>query len=277
MERRGGPVMRLSHGRRRSRAVLLIAAVAIAWGGCAETTGPDEPFSLEFRPLPAPSIVSGDTLRDIAGNAVPLQAIVYNLRGVPLDETPVIFVALDTSGALEIDQATGYVVATGPGRGTARLVASAGTIQSAPITLEIIPAPASAAQSGAIDTLQYSASNPSLNTSGALRVRVGRDSANAPVPLYFVRFRLEDPGDSVFARFVDDSPRNLPLDPTGASSVTLTGADGIASRRIRITPSQLLNPALDSVVVLADVRFRGDDVDGSPVRLVLPVRLRPVT
>ncbi len=260
-----------------SRTPLLVCALAVAWSACAETTGPDEPFSLEFKPLAAPSIVAGDTLRDIDGNAVPLEAIVYNLRGIPLDDAEVTFVAIDSSGSLQIDQASGYIVAAGTGRGTARLVASTGTIQSAPVSLRIIPEPAGAAQSGTIDTLRYSASNPALNTSSALRVRVYRDSANAPVPLYLVRFRLEDLADTVFARFVDDTPRQLPLDPTGGSSITLTGEDGIASRRIRVTPSQLLNPALDSVVVLADVKLRGQNVAGSPVRLVLPVKLRPVS
>jgi hypothetical protein len=277
VERRGRSVTPISHRLPPARAALLIGAAAVIWAGCTETTGPDEPFSLEFRPLPAPFIVAGDTLRDIDGNAVPLQAIVYNLQGVPLDDAEVAFVALDSTGSLQIDQATGYVVAAGTKRGTARLLASTATIQSAPIALRIIPQPARVAQSGTIDTLLYSASNPALNTSSALRVRVSRDSADAPVPLYFVRFRLEDIADTVFAKFVDDTPRQLPLDPTGASSITLTGEDGIASRRIRITPSQLLNPAMDSVVVFADVRLRGNDVTGSPVRLVLPVKLRPVS
>jgi hypothetical protein len=257
----------------RARIAMIVACIA-SWAACSETTGPNEPFSLEFAPLPAPSIVSGDTLRDIDGNAIPLEATAFNLKGRALDDAGISFVAIDTSGAISIDQTTGYVIATGTRRGTVRLIAAVGSLQSAPTTLEIVPAPSSAAQSGAIDTLRYSFSNPSFNTSGPLRVIVRRDSANAPVPRYLVRFRLADLADTVVARLVDDAARRSPLDPTGATAVDTTGADGIASRQIRLTPGGSLATPVDSIVVFADVRLRGADVSGSPVRLVLPVKQR---
>jgi hypothetical protein len=256
-----------------ARIAMLVACIA-SWAACSETTGPDEPFSLEFAPLGAPSIVSGDTLRDIDGNALPLQATAFNLKGHALDDADISFIAIDTSGAISIDQTTGYVVATGTKRGTVRLIAAVGSLQSAPVTLEIIPAPSAVAQSGTIDTLRYSFSNPSFNTSGPLRVIVRRDSANAPVPRYLVRFRLADLADTVVARLIDDAARRSPLDPTGASAVDTTGADGIASRQIRLTPGGSLATPVDSIVVFADVRLRGADVTGSPVRLVLPVKQR---
>ena len=250
------------------RAALCLGA--LAWIACTETTGPDEPFSLEFEPIPSPSIVSGDSLRDIEGVAIPLQAIAYNLSGNRLEDAEITFIAIDTADAIVIDPLTGYVVATPPRRGTVRLVATVGALQSGPVTLEIVPEPAAAAPSGAIDTLRYSFA--AINTSGPLRVIVTRDSANAPVPRYLVRFRLENLADSVVARLVDEGGRRSPLDPSGATAIDTTGADGIAGRQIRFTPS--LEFPVDSIVVLADVRLRGEQVAGSPVRLVLPVRLR---
>ena len=265
--------------RRFGRRVPLVAAVcmsATVWLACAETTGPDEPFSLEFQPLASPSIVSGDSLRDIDGVAVPLEAIAYNLSGDALADAEIGFIALDTSEAIVIDQATGHIFATPPRRGTVRLVAAIGSLQSAPVTMEIIPAPAAAARSGTIDTLRYSFSNPNLNTSGPLRVIVTRDSANAPVPRYLVRFRLEDPADTVVARLVDDGGRRSSRDASGATAIDTTGTDGIASRQIRLNfpPSASLATPVDSVIVFADVRLRGVHVTGSPVRLVLPVTPR---
>jgi hypothetical protein len=103
---------------------------------------------------------------------------------------------------------------------------------------------------------------------------VRRDSANAPVPAYLVRFRLETPEDTVVARLVDDGGRRSSLDATGAVHLDTTGTDGIASRRIQLTPSGALDIPLDSIVVLADVRVAGAHVTGSPVRLVLPVKPR---
>jgi hypothetical protein len=263
---------------RRARGIRrLIATACVLLPACAETTGPDEPFSLTFHPLPSPSIVSGDSLRDIDGAAVPLSATVFNLRGEPIDmETE--FVALDTSGAIVINPLTGFVKAEGTRRGTARIVARSGTLQAAPVQLQIVPAPSAAAAFGTIDTLRYSFSNPSLNTSDALEVKVTRDSANAPVPAYLVRFRLEDPADTVVARLVDDAGRTSTVDRSGAVSIDTTGslgtAAGVASRRIRLTPSASLRLPVDSIVVFADVRLRGVHVAGSPVRLVLPVKPR---
>ena len=272
MERGGRPVTRS----RPLHALAIALAIALPWVACTESLGPDEPFSLEFAELPSPSIVSGDTLRDLAGNAVPLHATVYNFRGDPIEDTDITFVVIDTSDAIELDPASGYLVATGSGRGTVRILASAGKLQSAPLVLQIVPLPSAVARSGTIDTLRYSFSNPSLNTSVPLEVRVTRDSASAGVPAYVVQFRLEDIADTVVARLVDDASRRSPLDPTGATAIDTTESSGarigIAGRRIRLTPNASLATPVDSVVVLADVRLRGAPLPGSPVRLVLPLK-----
>jgi hypothetical protein len=257
------------------------AGLALPWLGCTDTLSPDEPFSLEFEELPSPSIVSGDTLRDLEGNAVPLRAIVYNFRGEPLEETDVSFVLIDTTGAITLDPATGHVVATGSRRGTVRVVASAGNLQSAPLAFQIVPPPSAVARSGTIDTLRYSFSNPSLNTSVPLEVKVTWDSASAGVPAYVVQFRLEETSDTVVARLVDDASRRSPIDPSGASSIDTTESTGtragIAGRRIRLTPNASLATPVDSIVVFADVRRHGEHISGSPVRLVLPVKPRTLT
>ena len=269
-------------GRRMCRALAACSLAAALPGlGCTESLSPDEPFSLEFEELPSPSIVTGDTLRDVEGNAIPLRARVYNFRGQPLDDAEIAFVLVDTSGALTLDAATGYLVATGSRRGTARLVASSGRLQSAPLSLQIVPAPSAVARSATIDTLRYSYSNPSLNTSVPLEVRVTRDSAGAGVPAYVVRFRLETPADTVVARLVDDASRRSPLDPSGVTALDTTEATGtrmgIAGRRIRLTPGASLSTPVDSIVVLAEVTRRGSHISGSPVRLVLPVTPRTIT
>jgi hypothetical protein len=264
----------LQGAHRRALAALLLCAMAAPWGACTDPAGPDEPFSLQFDPPASPSIVSGDSLRDIDGMATPLHAVAYNLKGDALPDAEITFVAIDTSGAIAIDPATGHVVANGTKRGTVRIVASTGSLQSSPVNLEIIPAPVAAARSGTSDTLRYSFSNPNLNTSGPLRVIVTRDSATAPVPRYLVRFRLDRLADTVVARLIDDAGRRSPLDATGATAIDTTGTDGIASRQIRLTPNASLRTPVDSIVVFADVRLRGVHVTGSPVRLTLFVAPR---
>jgi hypothetical protein len=268
-----------SVSRRRSVAVL-ITAVALPWLACTESISPDDPFSLAFEPLPAPSIVTGDSLRDIDGTAIPLRATAYNLRGRPIDDAEISFIVVDTADAITLTE-TGHLVATGSGRGTVRIIATTGALQSAPRVIEILPAPSAAERFGPPDTLRYSFSNPSLNTSEPLEVQVTWDSANAPVPMYVVGFRLDDFTDTLVARLVDDGGRRSPADPSGATFIDTTDAAGtragVAGRRIRLTPSVSLEAPFDSIVVFADVRLRGEHVTGSPVRLVLVVTPRTTT
>jgi hypothetical protein len=53
-----------------------------------------------------------------------------------------------------------------------------------------------------------------------------------------------------------------------ASVVDTTDATGIAGRMIRVHPL-LLTSTVDSIVVNATAKYRGVQVNGSPVRLVL--------
>jgi hypothetical protein len=248
----------------------LMAAAAAVAGGCTDLdTGPDDPFSLELLTLPSPSIVSGDSLRDVDGNATPIRAIVFDVEGDTIRNADVTLFIADTSMALALDPETGFIVATGTRRGDARIFASIGSLQAPPETLTIVPPPASTAAVGTIDTLRYSFADPSRNTSDSLAVRVIRDSASAPVARYLVRFRLADRADTLVARLVDDQGRLSTADRSGAMSIDTTGPDGVAFRRLRVTPGATLATPVDSIVVLADVRLRGADVTGSPVRLVL--------
>jgi hypothetical protein len=271
----------VSASTRRRSLTLLTVVIALPWLACTESLSPDDPFSLEFEPVPAPSIVSGDSLRDIDGTAIPLRATAYNLRGRPIDDAQISFIVVDTAEAITLTD-TDHIVATGSGRGTVRIIAATGALQSAPRVIEIVPAPSAAERVGPPDTLRYSFSNPSLNTSDALEVKVTWDSANAPVPMYVVGFRLDDFTDTLVARLVDDGGRRSPTDPSGATFIDTTETSGttagIAGRRIRLTPSvSLLQAPFDSIVVLADVRLRGEHVAGSPVRLVLVVTPRTTT
>jgi hypothetical protein len=250
-----------------SAAVIVGLAV-----GCTDlNTAPDAPFSMEILELPSPSIVVGDTLRDIDGVAAPLTAVVYNVEGEPIPGATVTFFAVDTTGELRIDPTTSHVTSTGARRGSTRIFATIGSLQTPPETLTIVPPPDSVADIGALDTLRYSFADPSRNTSDSLAVRVMWDSANAPVARYPVRFRLENLADTVVARLVDDQGRVSTADRSGALSVDTTGADGVALRRIRLTPGATLSTPVDSIAIIAEVTLRGNPIAGSPRRFVLYV------
>ncbi|HEX5829500.1 MAG TPA: hypothetical protein VFY16_00875, partial [Gemmatimonadaceae bacterium] len=96
--------------RRRIRLLAAAAVGAVALGvACTELPSGPTPFAIEFVPLPSPGIVIGDTLRDEAGVATPIRAVVFDGAGDTVHDARVRFVALDTGVA--VDTAAGWVVA----------------------------------------------------------------------------------------------------------------------------------------------------------------------
>lgn len=228
-------------------------------------TGPNVAASLEFTALPFPAVVAGDTLRDTSGVAAPLRAIVFNAGNEQIVDAPVRYAALES--VVTVDGVTGWLVAGSVVDTAARIIAFIGNLQSAPLRLSVVQRPDSAASSGTIDTLRYSVTDSTRNLSGDLAVRVLHRGTTGVIPVrdWVVTFALQTPSDSTRARIEDDNQRRSTLDTTSTA--------GIASRKIRLFPAGLAS-ARDSIVVLARARYRGAQVAGSPVRLVLRVEPR---
>lgn len=248
----------------------LVLGLCAAWAlaaACTDIeTGPNVATSIEFTALPFPAVVAGDTLRDSSGVAAPLRAQVFNSDNEVIVDAPVRYAALDT--VVTADSTTGAVVAGAAADRQARVIAYIGSLQSQPLRLSVVPRPDSLARSGTIDTLRYSVIDTTQNLSGELAVRVLHrvaGGAAAAVRDWIVTFTLQTPADSARARIVTANER--------PATVDTTGADGIASRKVRLFPAGLTS-ARDSIVVLARVRYRGAQIAGSPLRLVLPVQPR---
>lgn len=262
-------------GARRVRAALARAALAAtaalgAAAACTEvTTNPDVPVAIQLSPPPLPSLVAGDSMRDSAGQAVPLQAEVFNFRNEVIPGAGVQFLALDTTGVITVDPASGFVVAHDTGQVT--VVATAGSLQSAPITIIAVERPgAMRALDSLRDSLDYAFTG--RDTVRSMRVRLfalaGADTI--AVRSYLVRYRFAYPAgldnsDSTTLQLVDAGGH--------ASLVDTTDASGVANRSLRITPQT--KPFADSVVVeAAAAEPDGSAVPGSPVRYVIRVHVQ---
>lgn len=246
----------------KSRAALLAGCVGIL--ACTEIdTGPNVPVSMEFDALPFPAVVAGDTLRDTSGIAAPLRAVVFNSDNDEIVGATVLYSTLDP--VVTVDNSTGMLVAGAVADTTARVIASVGDLQSAPLRLSVVRRPEALTAVGTIDTLRYSVTDTTRNVSDNLEVRLthGTTTGNVPVRDWIVTFALETPADSMRARLLNDNQRRSASDTTSPA--------GVAARRVRLIPAGLTT-ASDSVVVRARARYRGMDVAGSPVRLVLHVR-----
>jgi hypothetical protein len=257
-----------------------LGAIALAFSACLDfSTDPDALLYITFDPLPFPSVVAGDTLRDSTGVVAPLRAKAVNGRGEEISNAAVRYYAVrDTAGALDIDSTAGVVVSSDAKPQAVRVVASVGSLQSAPALLSVTTSPDSLAPETANDTISYSFTDTTLNISAALRVKVLHNDSStfwSGVNGWIVRYTLEDPADTVYASVFGENNRVLSAAPNGLFHVDTTGADGGAARKLRIRPGPPIASPLDSVALRVDAVYRGQPLRGSPARIV--VYLRPRT
>lgn len=225
-------------------------------------TGADDVLSIEINTLPSPSVVVGDTLRDTTGAVTPLSVTAFNYRNEIVEDVPARFRALDRR--IRIDSVTGILVADTAGATPSRVLATFDGF-SAFLTVPVSLRPDTVIGQNARDSLSYSLTDTATNISNPLGVRVlhGLTTTDSAVSSYRVTFDVTPQSDTVLATLV--------IDGTSRSRVDTTDATGVASRRLRIDVSRITS-AVDSVIVMANVRYRGQHVRGSPMRLVLKLR-----
>lgn len=279
MTDRGGPT---APSRRRTRVMVLLAVIAgtIIGTACAEIgLGPNEPAAIEFTPFPSPSIVVGDTLRNIDGVVTPIRALVFNVRGDVIEDatTRYLYADFNTDSALQVDSATGMVIAKKLVSGDKRLTARIGSTLQVLRPIRIVIRPDSVDGTG--PTTILGTSLPDTGRAGAeanstraftVTVRNLEGRTATPVRIWPVRFQLVSPANptndtTASAYLVDDQGR--------ASTIDTTDESGSAARRVRIRA--VLFPtgaAVESVVVRAVASYKGVPLKGSPVRITAPVR-----
>ena len=166
-------------------------AATIGVAACLDySTDPDEVVAIEFEPLPSPSIVAGDTLRDASGAVVPMAAKLFNGNGEEVTG-PVEFFAQQPF----LHVTSGDLLVADPGTsGTVGVFASTVGVQSVAQQVEIVPVPATLTAEGPILALEWVVpDDPGENTSQPLGARV-LTAANAGVRSWIVRFQLEAGG-----------------------------------------------------------------------------------
>ena len=265
--------MSVNRSARARWVVPLLVAIAAVAGSCTEIgTNPTIVTAIEFDSLPYPAVVTGDTLRDSLGNAAPLHAIAFNGAGNVIPNPAITFLALDSG--LTIDP-TGIVTAQ-LRNGLVRVIASVPGLQTGPESLIVarrpdfvVPPPQ------LVDTLLYAVpDNAATNVTPALTLQIATlDTAGGILGTqgWLVSYQLFFHGKAL--AITDTTIASL---WNGSSQPTLmdtTIAGGIASRVLRVR-STLLPTLVESVTVVASVRYRGAPLPGSPVTYV--IQLRPL-
>jgi hypothetical protein len=245
-----------------ARALLFafVATVGIAAFGCTDISGSSTSvLSIQFDSLGAPSVVVGDTLRDTTGAVVRPVVHAFNFKGQEIIPAPVYFLSPDTG--ITVDSATGIVVADSLRSTPARIIATVGTLQAIQkVAVTLRPDLIQAVNS--LDSLKYSPIDSTLNVSPQLQVKLTHGVApnDSAVQSYIVSFAIVAQSNPQLGQLVNDAGQ--------ASVVATTDVSGIAGRKIRVHPL-FLTSQVDSIVVNATAKYRGVQVSGSPVRLVL--------
>lgn len=263
----GRPGRRTDVRRRRLGALLALAAVT----ACDHGLAPNQPFALEFRRLPWPSVVYGDTLRDSTGARAALRAIVLDASGDTLADPGTAFVSLDTGVTI----AGTTLVGTGWTTTGVRLVAVVGGLQSRPLTLQVTRRPDTLA-AGTPPAITYDVlpTDP-RNTSGAVTVRLRSRqgtpaTSDSAVRGWVVQFAITRRPPATLM----DSVLLVGKSSAAPTDRDTTDASGQAAVRVRVVPKPG-QTAADSVVLQATASYKGLPVPGSPVRIV--VRLTRAT
>jgi len=245
------------------------AVAVLALSGCVDlSTNPNEIVAIEFAPLPYPAVVVGDSLRDSLGVVAPLQGKLLNGSGDVATKPAMIFFSLDTI----VDVSTSGVTVAHQTVGTARLLASGGGLQSVIRTLDTTLLPDTLTVDAAPDTLRLTIpDDATANTSTDLRLKLQSISGGGTVRSWVITFKLQYRSADIAP--TDTSLLYLSNESGRPSRVDTTDASGLVSRRLRfkVIPGQV--PALDSVIVTAEAKYKGALVPGAPARMV--VRVKP--
>ena len=244
------------------RASLCALVASIAAACTTITDNASSALSLQFDPLASPSVVLGDSLRDTTGTLAMPVVRAFNFQGEQISAPAVRFHSADPG--VTVDPATGVVRGDSLLSTPARIVASVGSLQAVQ-RLDVTLRPDLVAAVNGSDTLQYSLVDSTLNVSDPLTVKVthGTPAADSAVKSYVVSFAVVSSGNPELATLIDGAR---------ASLVDTTDVSGVAGRALRVRPVNLGAVTEDSVIVNATVKYRGEPVSGSPVRLVLHLK-----
>jgi hypothetical protein len=246
------------------------AGFALCWLAtlaCGDVSGSSTSvLSIQFDSLAAPSVVVGDTLRDTTGAVILPKVHAFNFKGDEILLPPVRFVSPD-SGVV-VDSLTGIVFADSLRSTPARIVASVGGLQAIQ-KIDVTLRPDSLAAVNGLDSLSYSLFDTTLNVSPMLTVKLthGVPPNDSAVKSYIVSFAIVSQSDPQLGQIVNDAGKPAVVDTTDVN--------GIAGRAIRLHPLFLASAtAVDTIKVEATAKYRGSQVKGSPVRLILIVKPR---
>jgi len=262
-------------------ALPLVTIAAVTALACVDMSAPDGAASISALLLPSPSVVVGDTMRDSTGAVAPLHVTAYDANSSPIDGLATLFFITDSAKIAHLANSSFLV---GDKQGTAHVIGQVTGVQTLPALVHVTLAPTAFALAptplpdtlvvdlkGLTDTTAASTKTQAI----AVTLKGAGDTATVG---FIVKFELVSApattaGSATPAVFISG-------DAGKASLVDTTDATG-ASRNVVVKSALLADDALksgaksDSVVVLVSTFYKGKPVSGSPIRVKLPLKIKP--
>lgn len=251
------------------------AFLAVAAGACVDMGAPSgSPAAISVVQAPALFVVEGQRMLDSTGAPAPLAVVAYDVHGNAVSGfTPKFFIT-DTTHLATIGP---DAIVSGIDTGVVHVIGQIGDVQTPPLTLYVTEAPdtlVSTTAPGIVDTAAVGHDTTTARGSVSVGVQV-QAADKSGVPGVFVRYSLAYVPDTLSGG--SSSAVYLAGDDGKPSTLDTTAVGGSASRTLVVLTPLLADSTLragtrtDSVVVLAQVQYRGAPLPGSPLRITIPL------
>lgn len=266
------------------RIALSLGTIAVVTAlACVDMSAPKGAASISPLLLPSPSVVVGDTMRDSNGVVAPLRVTAYDANSAPIEGLATLFFIVDTAKVAHIANSSFLV---GDKQGSVRVVGQVTGVQTVPVPIVVTVAPTTFAL----------AATPPLPDTLVVDLKGSTDTTAASTKTQAIAVTLKGVGDTATVDFIVkyelvSAPATKSGSATPAVAITgdagktslvdTTDANGVASRNVVVKSALLADAALqsggksDSIVVRVSTFYKGKAVSGSPIRVKLPLKVKP--
>lgn len=258
-----------------AKTVVSLAAVvtAITAVACIDTSAPKGPAAISPIQVPELFVVRGDVMRDTLGNPAKPGLIAYDAAGAGVPDPSATFFITDSIRFAHLD-ANGMLF--GDSIGAAHMLGQIGGIQTLPATIYVTTVPKTLVNTTpTADSIKMAAGTDSATAIASLVLSTAvRGTGDSAIGGAIVRYNIEV---SLPAR--GSSPPVFLVDDAGNPSVVdTTDGSGLATRKLVVNTLQVNDPALiagtktGTVVVVARMKYKGAELAGSPLRMVIRIK-----
>jgi hypothetical protein len=252
-------------------ASLAVGAVIVGLA-CVDMSAPKGPAAISNLKLPSPSVIVGDTMRDSVGHVAPLNIIAFNSARDTIVAVGAQFFITDTTKASHLNAGTTLV---GDKIGSSVIVGQLGNLQTSAVTVPVTFKPARMLKTSVDSTLPVPGTGDTTKTAFTtlgLHVLSAGDSGSVGIVVSYTVTHAPASLPQHLAVMVQDNAGHL------ATADTTTGG-GNSARRLVVFPAFLGDQAFvngtkpDSAIVEAHASYRGVELQNSPIKFIIPIKV----